>query len=84
MWIPAGVVITEKVVPHRIRVVAAEPVAPVVSTASELRLSRLGINAAGVRLDPKIAAAEILKEAGYTDEQIESLKLARAVVQYEV
>ena len=27
---------------------------------------------------------EILKEAGYTDKQIESLKLARAVVQYEV
>ena len=65
MGVAAEIMVAEDEVPHRVRVVAAEPIAPVVSTASELRLSRLGIDAAGVRLDPKIATADVDRLAGF-------------------
>ena len=65
MRVAAEIVIAENEVPHRIRVVAAEPVAPVVSTASELRLPGLGIDEPGVRLDSEIPAADVDRLAGF-------------------
>src|SRR5687767_3286844 len=51
--------ILERVVPHRVAVVAAEPVAPVVPLAAELRLARLSVNLARVGANPQVAAVDV-------------------------
>src|SRR5262249_9173906 len=72
--IAAQVVVGQDVVPHRIAVVAAEPVAPVVAAAAVLRLTALQVDLAGVGLDAKIATANVHDLAG-----LERLDLAAAV-----
>src|ERR1700722_17321669 len=44
---------------HRVGVVAAEPVAPVIAAAAELRLAGDGLEFAGVGLEAEITAADI-------------------------
>src|SRR5581483_1538973 len=51
--------VVEDVVPHRVGVVITEPVAPVVAGPAELRLPRLCLDQSLVRLDTKIAAADV-------------------------
>ena len=59
MGIAAEVVIREGKVPSRPRVVAAEPVAPIIPVAAVLGLAGLGIVLAGVRPDAQIAAVHV-------------------------
>src|SRR5262249_34352532 len=58
--ISANVVIVERVMPHRLGVGAAEPVAAIVAVAAELRLAGLRIELAGVRTNPQITIADII------------------------
>ena len=52
------VVVGEDVVPAPVRVVVAEPVAPVVAVAAVLGLAALGLELAGIGAKPEIAAAD--------------------------
>src|SRR5262249_41916898 len=56
--VAAEVVVVEGEVPHRVAVVAAEPVAPVVLAAAVLRLAGRRLQLAGVRPDAQVVAAE--------------------------
>ncbi len=62
--IAAQVVILQDVVPERKTVLHAEPVAPVIAGATELRGAGLRIKLARVRLEAEIAAAEVDLLAG--------------------
>ena len=64
MRIAADVVIGQNVLPHRIAVVAAEPVAPIVAAAAVLRLAGLRVERAVVGADAEIAAAQVDRRAG--------------------
>ena len=57
--IAAQVVILQNIVPERKTVLHAEPVAPVIAGATELRRAGLRIKLAGVRLEAEIPAAEV-------------------------
>src|SRR5207302_6281152 len=53
--VAAEVIVVERVVPHRVRIVAAEPVAPVVALATELRIPAHRVEIACVGADAQIA-----------------------------
>ena len=57
MRVAAKVVVLQDVMPEWPRVLHAEPVAPVVGIASELRRPALGVQLAGVRPEAEVAAA---------------------------
>ena len=50
--------IRQNVMPERSRVLRAEPMAPVIAVAAELRGAALRIEIAGIGAEPKIAAAQ--------------------------
>ncbi len=52
-------VIAKYIVPHRIAVVAAEPVAPAISIAPELSVSRRKLHFAGVGADSQIVMTDV-------------------------
>src|SRR5262249_26044824 len=60
----AQVVVVEGEMPHRVAVVAAEPVAPVVATAAVLRLSRHGVEVAVIGANAQVAAGDVDGLAG--------------------
>src|SRR5215475_8997644 len=59
MRIAAKIVVREHKVIHRIAVVVAEPVAPVVAAAAVLGQAGFRLNLASLRLDAEIAAAQV-------------------------
>src|SRR5207248_11629480 len=62
--VAAQVVVVEDEVEHRVTVVVAEPVSPVVAAAAELRLARDRLELAGVGLEAEVAAADVHDLAG--------------------
>jgi hypothetical protein len=56
--VAAEVVLREDVVPERVGVLRAEPVAPVVAIAAELGGAALGFDLAGIEADAEVAAAD--------------------------
>ncbi len=57
--ISSQIVVGQRVMPHGVRVVAAEPVAPIVSVTSELCLPGLRIHECPIRTYTKIAPADL-------------------------
>src|SRR5262249_15511491 len=72
-------VVGERVVPARGAVVAAEPVAPVVTHPALLRSPRGRLDLAGVRLDAEVAVAEVQHLAGLVTLDLAAEQPARAV-----
>ena len=59
IWIAAHIAIAQDVVPGRIGVVAAEPIAGIVTAAAVLRAARLGVDLTGPRVVTEIAALNV-------------------------
>src|SRR5262245_29918356 len=79
MRVAAEVVVGERVVPAQLAVVAAEPVAPVVPHEALLSPPRRRLDRAGVRLDAKIAVAQVQCLAGEVTLDLTAEEATRAV-----
>src|SRR5437588_3365248 len=64
MWVAADVLVGEDKLIHGVAVVAAEPVAPIVAAAAELRLAGLGVNEPLIGPNAKIAPANVKRLSG--------------------
>ena len=65
MRVAAQITIVERVVPHRIAVVAPEPIAPIVARAAELSTPGCGFDQSFIRANPQVATANVDDLAGF-------------------